>query len=70
MVYRAYRVPYEWVPQLGTPKEIEIPRSDNSTFWITDYEKEKKLVVVKVKSGSKIKPITGEQLCVLPKNDD
>jgi len=70
MVYRAYRVPYEWVPQLETPKETEIPRSDNSNFWLMDYEKTKSKTVVNVKSGSKIKPITSEQLCVVPRNDD
>jgi hypothetical protein len=31
-VYRAYRVPYEWVPQLERPKEIPIPRLDVRTF--------------------------------------
>jgi hypothetical protein len=28
MVYRAYRVPYEWIPQLKTPDEKPIPRID------------------------------------------
>ncbi|MCG8531894.1 MAG: aryl-sulfate sulfotransferase [Desulfovibrionales bacterium] len=27
-VYRAYRVPYEWVPQLDTPEEVAIERPD------------------------------------------
>lgn len=31
-VYRAYRVPYEWVPQLDTPKEVAIEPVDVSTF--------------------------------------
>ena len=32
MVYRAYRVPYSWVPQLDTPKEVAIERMDNFKF--------------------------------------
>jgi len=32
MVYRAYRVPYEWVPQLDRPKEKAIERIDVTTF--------------------------------------
>jgi hypothetical protein len=32
MVYRAYRVPYEWVPQLGEQKEISIKPIDVTTF--------------------------------------
>ncbi|KJS88136.1 MAG: thioredoxin [Peptococcaceae bacterium BICA1-8] len=32
MVYRAYRVPYEWVPQVDTPKEVPIQRIDVKTF--------------------------------------
>ena len=32
MVYRAYRVPYEWVPQLDKPKETPIEPIDMRTF--------------------------------------
>ena len=32
MVYRAYRVPYEWVPQLGKQEETPIERIDVNTF--------------------------------------
>jgi hypothetical protein len=32
MVYRAYRVPYEWVPQLEKPDEIAIDPVDVTTF--------------------------------------
>jgi hypothetical protein len=32
MVYRAYRVPYEWVPQAPRPLELPIPRIDVTTF--------------------------------------
>ena len=32
MVYRAYRLPYEWVPQLEKPVETPIERLDVTTF--------------------------------------
>jgi hypothetical protein len=32
MIYRAYRVPYEWVPQLEKPEETPIERIDVTTF--------------------------------------
>lgn len=32
LVYRAYRYPYDWVPQLDRPTETPISRFDNQTF--------------------------------------
>lgn len=32
MVYRAYRAPYDWVPQLPQPQETAIARIDKNTF--------------------------------------
>ena len=32
MVYRAYRVPYEWVPQVAPPRETAIAPVDVTTF--------------------------------------
>ena len=32
MVYRAYRLPYEWVPQLSRPREVPIQKMDVTTF--------------------------------------
>ena len=31
-VYRAYRLPYSWVPQIDRPREIGLKRVDNSRF--------------------------------------
>jgi hypothetical protein len=31
-IYRAYRLPYEWVPQVDKPEEKPVPRLDNSKF--------------------------------------
>ena len=30
--YRAYRAPYEWIPQLEHPKEKTVPRTSNRRF--------------------------------------
>ena len=49
MVYRAYRIPYEWVPQVEKPKEYPIPRLDNSKFRVPGSPKTKVLKVTKVK---------------------
>lgn len=38
MVYRAYRVPYEWIPQLEKQTEIEIERIDIKNFRIPGSE--------------------------------
>jgi hypothetical protein len=32
MVYRAYRVPYEWVPQIDPPREAAIAPLNVATF--------------------------------------
>lgn len=32
MVYRAYRVPYQWIPQLDAPVEVPIEPIDSKTF--------------------------------------
>ena len=34
VVYRAYRLPYEWIPQLEKPVEEALPIVDNSRFRI------------------------------------
>jgi hypothetical protein len=34
VVYRAYRLPYEWIPQLEKPVEKALPNIDNSRFRI------------------------------------
>lgn len=28
LVYRAYRFPYDWIPQIDPPQEVEIPQVD------------------------------------------
>ncbi len=36
MIYRAYRYPYDWVPQLDKPIEKEIIPPDNQTFQLAN----------------------------------
>jgi hypothetical protein len=31
-IYRAYRIPYEWVPQLSKPQEVEVEPLDVAHF--------------------------------------
>ena len=42
MVYRAYRVPYEWAPQAEHTPETEIPEIDNSTWRVPGASTERK----------------------------
>jgi hypothetical protein len=32
MVYRAYRVPYDWIPQLDKPREVAVEKLDVTTY--------------------------------------
>lgn len=56
MLYRGYRVPYEWVPQLEKPKETEIEKIDILTFRVPGAElsrsKETKIDGVMAYQGS------------------
>ena len=38
MIYRAYRSPYDWVPQLEKPTEVAIERIDNKFFRVPGAE--------------------------------
>lgn len=65
MVYRAYRVPYEWIPQLEKPVETEIKKIDNRHFRVNgsfDTGSEKVTKVSGTKPYSKNKTF-----CVLSK---
>ena len=49
-VYRAYRVPYEWVPQVDKPQERAIPRIDNTRFRVPGSPRRKAEKVTRVKA--------------------
>ena len=48
MVYRAYRVPYEWVPQLERPVEEAIPRLDITKFRVPGSPKGEPRKITKI----------------------
>ncbi|MGD0780497.1 MAG: aryl-sulfate sulfotransferase [Dehalococcoidales bacterium] len=49
LLYRAYRVPYEWAPLAERPAEIALPRIDNSKFRVPGSPKQKRerLTIIK-----------------------
>ena len=49
-IYRAYRVPYEWVPQVDKPEERAIARIDNSKFRVPGSPRRKAGKVTRVKT--------------------
>jgi hypothetical protein len=64
MVYRAYRVPYEWIPQLEIPEEIPIEKIEANTYSLAGIAPKKANRVIQMEG---VKPYeTGSPLCVLP----
>jgi hypothetical protein len=49
LIYRAYRVPYEWIPQLEPPKVKAIPRIENKRFRVPKAPHERVLKTTKLK---------------------
>ena len=39
LIYRAYRIPYDWVPQLPEQEEVAIERIDNTEYVLSGAEK-------------------------------
>ncbi|MDD5339153.1 MAG: aryl-sulfate sulfotransferase [Dehalococcoidales bacterium] len=49
MIYRAYRLPYDWAPQAQRAKETAIPKIDNSKFRVAGSPKALRERVVRVR---------------------
>ncbi len=49
MVYRAYRLPYRWIPQLSQPEEMAIQRTDNSKFRVANSKPGRRERVTQIK---------------------
>ena len=64
-VYRAYRLPYDWIPQLEKPQEKAIPHLDNRKFRVPGSPRRKSKIVTKVKNNNQI-PVYENQYCVVP----
>jgi hypothetical protein len=48
-IYRAYRLPYEWIPQVGKPEEKAIPRLDNRKFRVPGSSPKRAFKVTRIK---------------------
>lgn len=67
MIYRAYRLPYEWVPQVDKPEERVVPRLNNSKFRVPGSPRSKAGRVTRVKLPRQA-PVYSAQYCVVPDN--
>ena len=67
MIYRAYRLPYEWVPQLDAPQETPVEAVDIATFRMPGAAAPEAVEVTEV---SGVKPYQrADVLCVLNDTD-
>ncbi len=53
-VYRAYRLPYRWVPQVEKPEEKAVPRLDNSRFRVPGSPLKRAHKVTTIKKGRRV----------------
>jgi hypothetical protein len=51
LLYRAYRIPYEWVPQIDRPTEKVVPRFDNNKFRVPGSSRKRPLKVTRIRRG-------------------
>ncbi len=57
ILYRAYRVPYDWVPQLPKPREVAVQPFSHSQLQMPDVEGNYPSVMSKIdKSAKKVEP--------------
>ena len=68
LVYRAYRVPYEWVPQVDKPEHRAIARIDNNQFRVPGSLIKEPLKTTTV-AGAK-EPSSEVELCVVPETEN
>jgi hypothetical protein len=64
MIYRAYRIPYDWIPQLDPPEEIEVARLDNSKFRVGPGSATKGTPFTSLQRGGRVNH--DPALCVIP----
>jgi len=67
MVYRSYRYPYEWIPQLNNPLETPVPRIDCSSFRVPGTSEEAPRNVSVFTPGDEFEE--NSQLCVVKDAD-
>ncbi len=61
-IYRAYRVPYEWIPQMEQPKEIAVNRIDISRYRVPGFEYKEEQGVIEISEATGFGP---SQNCVV-----
>lgn len=66
-IYRAYRVPYEWVPQLDRPEEKAVQKIDNSRFRVPGNEWKEEKGVIEIAEATGFGP---SQTCVVNTEED
>jgi hypothetical protein len=62
MVYRSYRYPYEWIPQLEKPQESPLPRTDCTIFRVPGSKQGEPKNASVFEQGDEY--LESEQLCV------
>jgi hypothetical protein len=68
-VYRAYRLPYEWIPQVTKPQEKGLPLTNNTRFRVPGSPRSKAKRITTLKYYGKISN-SREQYCVVPRNKE
>jgi hypothetical protein len=68
LIYRAYRLPYHWIPQVEKPQIKAIPRLDNNKFRVRGSLRKKPLKVTRFKKAQKA--VYEAQHCVVSRDDD
>jgi hypothetical protein len=66
-VYRSYRYPYEWIPQLDKPQEVPLPRIDCGSFRVPGNKQEEPKNVSIFEPGDEY--IGSDQACVVEEED-
>ena len=64
MLYRAYRIPYDWLPQLESPTETPVERIDVTQFRVPGAASPGELRVVEMKGVRLYNRV--DSACVLP----
>ena len=68
MVYRSYRYPYEYIPQLEKPSETPLPRIDRSAFQVPGAKVQEPQNVAVFEAGDEFQ--TDAQLCIVADADE
>ena len=67
LVYRSYRYPYEWIPQLDKPQEAPLTPIDCNSFRVPGSLQEEPKNVSVFEPGDEFSG--GEQICVAEEED-